>query len=645
MPARPPFFGRTKELEKIAKYLLPEDRSWGVVVDGPGGMGKTALALEAAHRAPAEHFPLKLWITAKNRELLPEGEFRRTDHHVGDYHAMLNELGRALGREDIPRAVPEERPALVRHVLAGHRALLVLDNLETFSAEDRRRVFELLDSLPATCRAIVTSRRRPGGSTAGHYLRLDKLERGAADELLTELGRRWEPVSRLTQAERDQLYAETGGNPLLLTWVAGQLGRTTGRCRTVAEAVERLQEAHRLQKLDEKNDPLDFVFGDLVETFTEDETAVLAALVHFTEPARVEWLLPLTGLSSKAAESALDGLRDRALLVENDQAATWLLPPLAARFLRRTRPEVVGVSGERLAEQAYALAVENGYKEYDRFPVLEAAWPQIAAALPLLITGDNPRLQTVCNALRHFLEFSGRWDDMLSLSSEAEIKAEFAKDFYYAGWRANDIAYCYTLRGQASEVLNFAAHASAHWEKARAGAWERARAMTLRGHGYELARDFQAAIAAYNEALRLDRTVLPKSETVAITLGALGGALHASGQLVEAEASYREALTLGKGLRHQELVASCSGLLAQLELDRGHWRKAEHLARTALELSEEIGRKELIAANCRRLAMALTRQGRGVKGRSYAECAVAIFTELRSPELPAAQAVLSECLG
>lgn len=88
--------------------------------------------------------------------------------------------------------------------------------------------------------AIVTSRRRL--DSAAHAIRLDKLELEAADELLTELGQRWEPVARLTTAERDQLYAETGGNPLLLTWTAGQLGRTTGRCRTVAEAVERLQE-------------------------------------------------------------------------------------------------------------------------------------------------------------------------------------------------------------------------------------------------------------------------------------------------------------------------------------------------------------------------------------------------------------------
>jgi len=271
LPARRPFFGRVKDLEQIAKYLLPEDRSWGVVLDGPGGIGKTALALEAAHRAPAEHFPLKLWVTAKNRELHPDGERRLHDHRVADYYALLAELGQSLGRDDIPRAAPEERPNLVRHALANHRALLVLDNLETFSTEERRRVFELLGTLPAACRALVTSRRRVGGSFAEHALRLDKLEREAADELLAELGQRWPPIARLTPAERDRLYAETGGNPLLLTWTAGQLGRTTGRCRTVAEAVGRLREAYRLQTLNKKNDPLNFIFGDLAKTFTADE--------------------------------------------------------------------------------------------------------------------------------------------------------------------------------------------------------------------------------------------------------------------------------------------------------------------------------------------------------------------------------------
>ena len=134
-----------------------------MVLDGPGGVGKTSLAIEAAHRAPAEHFPLKLWITAKRRELRPDGPQALSDHRVDDYNQLLNELGLALGRDDIPRSTPQDRPGLVRHALANHRALLVLDNLEAFNPEERRRLFELLGNLPAACRAIVTSRRRTDG--------------------------------------------------------------------------------------------------------------------------------------------------------------------------------------------------------------------------------------------------------------------------------------------------------------------------------------------------------------------------------------------------------------------------------------------------------------------------------------------------
>lgn len=644
LPSRRPFFGRGKDLARIAKYLLPEDRSWGVVLDGPGGVGKTALALEAVHRAPAEHFPLKLWITAKNRELLPDGEHRLLDHHVDDFYAMLNELGRALGHDAIPKSVPEERPALVRHALAGSRALLVLDNLETFSAEERRRVFELLGSLPAGCRAVVTSRRRTDGSTAAHHIRLDKLEREAADELLAELGRRLQPVARLTMEERDRLYVETGGNPLLLTWTASQLDRTTGRCRTVSEAIERLQEAHRLQLLNERNDPLAFVFGDLVETFTPDETTVLAALVHFDQPVPIEWLLPLINLSHKATETTLDGLRDRALLVEDDSAGTWLLPPLASRFLRRVCPEAVGEAGERLADQVYALAMENGFKEYSRFPALESAWTQIAAALPVLIAGPSPRLQAVFDALRDFLDFSGRWDDWLSLSAEAEAKALDVSDFYNAGWRAYDAGWCHYLRRQPEELLTCAARAAAHWQSARAGVHERATALRLQGQGYRLMGNTSVAMASYVEALELWQNESPSNGNLTGVLNDIGIVYRSLHNFDEAERHYHQALTIARRVGDQE--SSCDFLcnLAELEIDRENWSKAEGFAREALESAESIGRKDTVAGACMHLARALCMQRRTTEGRQYGERAVSIYSELRAPDLAAAQIVLNDCL-
>ena len=412
----------------------------------------------------------------------------------------------------------------------------------------------------------------------------------------------------------------------------------------MAEAIERLQEAHRLQALNEKNDPLDFVFGDLAETFMAAETAVLAALVHFTQPAPIAWLLPLTGLSEKAAETALDGLRDRALLVEDDVAGTWLLPPLAARYLRRVRPEAVGASGERLAEQAYALAVENGYQEYDRFPVLEAAWPQLAAAWPLLLAGDNARLQEVCNALSPFLNnVTNRWDDLLVLATEAEAKAGRTKDFISAGWRAYSAGEIHFKRGQAAEVLACAERAAAHWQATSASANERALVFRLHGFGYELANDYPAALTAYQETLVLWRSLSPKSESMAVGLGDVARALSRLGQIDEAETLFREALAMAKALFDRECIAVFTGHLVELTLARQQWPEGERLAREALKLSEKIGYKEMIAYSCWRLAKALERQGRGAEGRCHAERAVAIFAELRSKELAEAQAMLAEC--
>lgn len=284
--------------------------------------------------------------------------------------------------------------------------------------------------------------------------------------------------------------------------------------------------------------------------------------------------------------------------MEDEQAATWLLPPLAARFLRRCRPEAVGASGERLADQAYALAVENGYEEHERFPVLEAAWPQVAAAMPVLMASDNRRLQTVCSALRQFLDFSGRWDEWLSLSTGAEARAEGARDFAKAGWRAYDTGWCHYLRGQSAEVLACAERASAHWQTARAGARERAIAIRLRGLGHRLAKDYPAEITAYREALDLRRDLSPKSEDMTIGFNDLAVALHDSGLLDEAEIHYREALAIAEDGGYTEGVSYITGNLAEMALDREQWSEAEHLAREALKLAEDVGRKEVIASVC-----------------------------------------------
>lgn len=641
LPTRRPFFGRESELEAVARFLQPDFKGWGVVLDGPGGIGKTALALEAAHRAPAQFYPLKLFITAKQSRMDADGRHRLQDQRVTDYFALLTEIGLALGRDDIQRAPQDQRAALVHHALAAQRVLLVLDNLESFTREERRRIYDLLEILPSGCRAIVTSRRRD--ETAARTLRLDRLDINAARQLLAALGENCPAIAALTPDEQQRLYGETGGNPLLLTWTATQLGRAQGRCRTVDEAVQRLKEAHRLQKINENNDPLEFVFGDLLDTFTADETAMLAALAYFTEPAQLNWLLPLAELSETAALTALDDLRDRALLIEDEKNATWFLPPLAARFLRLRRVEAVNAAGRRLEGTAYALAVRLGGNDNAPYTELEAAWPSIQAALQLLIAGDNARLQEVCIALDQFLNYTGRWDLYLSLNLEAEAKALAAGDEVNAGWRAFQAGWVHYLQGEADAVLDCAGRCSRYWHSS--GARERAIAICLRGMGYRLQKDTPAAITAYQQVLELHRSLNPESKDVAGGLNDLAAVKKASGDLDGAEADYREALRIARKINNREIVAGIPGNLAELYLERKDWCAAERLATEAMTLAESVGRLELIASNHYRLAEALLHQQRANEALPHARAAVEIFTRLRHHGLAEAEATLAACEG
>lgn len=634
LPNQPYFFGRAAELARIADALDPDAQGWGVLISGPGGIGKTALSIRAAHLAPEKNFPIKIFLSAKVTQLTPQGVEKLEDFMLPNYIVLLTELARELGDDAIAKIDPNLRANEVRRLLADLHALLVIDNLETFDEKtERPRVFQFLSRLPRTCKAIVTSRRRI--DTPAEIIRLDKLERADALQLIARIAERNRHLAKTTEAERVELYEITRGNPLLIEWLAGQLGNPNSQCRTIADACKFMENAPK------DNDPLEFVFGDLLDTFTEHETAVLAALTYFTQPAEVKWISEIARITATQADTALEDLADRSVLVVDDKAATYLLPSLTATFLRHVRPEVIAKAGEILSDLAYVLARENGWREYERFPTLEAEWPMIAAAIPLMLQGDNDRLQELCDALVDFLNFTGRWDERLSLNLQAEEKAIAAKDTNEAGWRVYKAGMVYYRRGQVTEVLACAARAEQHW--ATAGTRERAYVIRLRGIGHWLAKDYPAAIAAYQESLNLWRTLSPESTEVAIGLNSLAKAERQSGDYEAAERDFREALRIAKKVNYREGVAIYISNLAELALDREQWAEAEQLAWEALPLSEGVGRLELIALDCRRIAKALAQQSRKTEGLPYAQRAVAIFTKLRSPDLAKAQAVLKEC--
>jgi tetratricopeptide (TPR) repeat protein len=633
LPRLQSFFGREEELAQIREALDPENRTWGALIDGPGGMGKTSLAVRAALACTPDEFKRIVFVSVKNRELDDDGLRELGDFLLPGFLEMLNELSRQLDCPDITKAPEDDRIRLLLDALRDEHALLILDNLESLPKPDRDKLFTFVKRLPLGCKAILTSRRRIGSGS--ELLILQKLDQAAALETLADLARHNPLLDRTNEDERIALYNQTAGNPLLLRWLAGQLGR--GSCRTLTDALE------FLRSCPEDNDPLEFVFGDLVNEFTDAETKVLCALTYFTLPAKVEHVTTVAGCDEEPTETALRSLANRSLVVPDTEEKAFALVPMVADFLRRRKPEVVAETGDRLEERAYALVLENGYENFNNFPVLDAAWPTVAAALPRFLAGPNDRLQTVCIALRDFLDFTGRWDEWLALSRDAEDKAVATKDFLSAGWRAITAGWVHYLRGQSVKVLACADRTETYWREAQAGTRERATTIYLRGSGHKLAGDYPEAIAAYREAMELYRTLRPESVDVALSLNTLADAERVSGDPEAAERDYREALRIALAVDYRKGIAITTGNLALLALDREDWLGAEALALEALALAEKIGRKELIASDCRRLAKALARQGRKAEALPHAQRAVEIFIALRYHELEAARRTLAEC--
>jgi DNA-binding SARP family transcriptional activator/tetratricopeptide (TPR) repeat protein len=172
--ATPHFTGRQTELDALTSLLTQADATRGRVVvaaiDGMAGIGKTALALDAAHRLAGEYPDGQLFIDLHGHT---KGQGPRTP---GDALAWFL---RSLGV--LPQQVPqdeEERAALYRQQLHGTRTLIVLDN-----AADEAQVRPLLPASPG-CRVLITSRRRLKGLDDAHTLTLDGLPPAAAIALL-----------------------------------------------------------------------------------------------------------------------------------------------------------------------------------------------------------------------------------------------------------------------------------------------------------------------------------------------------------------------------------------------------------------------------------------------------------------------------
>src|SRR5689334_3518947 len=555
------FTGRHAELAALLELGTGGGRGPGAVVisaiDGMAGVGKTALAVHAAHRLAPRFAGGQLFIDLHG---YTRGYPPRTPAQA------LEAFLRATGVP--PRRIPadtDERAALYREKLAGTRTLIVLDN-----AADEAQVRPLIPG-EAGCLVLITSRKKLKSLDDAHVIAVDVLPETDAIELLrTAAGPGRVPAGDPRAAEVAGLC---GRLPLALR-IAGALLRNRPAW-TLAHLAGKLRAARTsLAAFSDGDRDLAAVFGLSGQNLREDQQRLYWRLGLIPGPETDAYAAAaLAGTDPGTAERLLEELVDHNLLSE----------PAPGRYrmhdLIRAHAHAQAAA-EPAAERHAALTRLLGYYQHTALradariarhaqpgpdgpapahtPALgdtEAAraWlrterPNLTACLRFAVdSGLDEATVAISAGLANLLRTDGPWPSAIAVQTAAVAAAERLGD--------------------------------------RAG---QARALTELGVVRYKSGDYPGAEESLRTAVTLYRkTGVKPGQANART--ELGTALTLSVDFPGAEDSLRTALGLYRETGDRLGQAHAYTVLGIVRYKTGDYPGAQHSLRTALELFREAG--------------------------------------------------------
>lgn len=620
LPRRTSFFGRDKEMDVVLRALSPADRTWGVLVDGIGGIGKTALAVEAAYRCKEKGlFKAFIFVSAKQNLLAP-GSIRELTPVARTLDEFLNETAHALGQTGIAKLASDGKRRALLDALRELPTLLIYDNLETLTKDEQEAMADFLRDLPQGCKAVITSRRRGGEGAV--WLRLEKLDWDAARQLIIEeagkdAGLRGK-LQRAGEARWQELYDATGGSPLALSHTLGLM--RVRAALTFDGALEMLR-GNRDSNLQE------FIFQEARRELTTNDQAALRALSFFALSATFEAWMEVAQLSRSALETTIDRLSALSLVDVLAGEERYALHPLTRNFVRKellADMQIALETGMRFADYWVSYSKRYGGRSYNyrTFNLIEAEWPNLNASAEWLwqaaeVQSDNignkdaaQKLNSLSSALCGAmgpLYYFGLWDESLQLSTNAYEAMHLLGSWAESGWRAYQAAWIYLERGNNDEAECWADHCVEAW--ARGGTKiEQARGSRMRGLVAYQKEEFEAAEQLLQNALIIFRN-LQSDRDVSAVLDDLGGLERNRNHLEAAEQYYREALALDEKTGSLDDLATQYNNLGLLALDRARWAEAREWYEKGLPLVLELGRQDIIVSSHHGLARVREEEG------------------------------------
>lgn len=520
------FVGRADLVAQVRGRLAAADgvrRTPIVVISGQGGVGKTTLALHAAHQI-REHFP--------DGQLY--AHLRSTDAAPMPAEQVLEWFLRALG---VPPSIlptdPVELAAMYRSAIAGHRILVLLDDVDSTE--------QVLPLLPGDehCSLLLTSRSGLHGLNGARRVELEVFDPATSLALLSRvIG---EARVRDEEQAAYELAKACGQLPLGLRIAAAKLAAR--RHWRIARMTRRLaDERHRLDELTMEGASVRATISVSYQGLDAGAARLLLLLGALDPPDFAGWVAaPLLDTTPDAAGDLLDVLVEARLVdveINGDHQVRYRLHDLTRTFARELSTTEVPPAGSAAAQRRLLrcwlfLAGEAHRREHGgNYTVLHSdaeLWPLPEPAVDELIADPIEWLQSeyahLVAAVRQAAELGCAdlsWDLAVSCVTlfESHSRHDAWRETHDLAWQAahragdrrGEAAIEYS-RGGLALVEQRMDDARQHLETALA--WFEAagdrhgRGLALRhlAHIARLAGDYQVANARYQQALADLQTV------------------------------------------------------------------------------------------------------------------------------------------
>jgi predicted ATPase/class 3 adenylate cyclase len=567
-----PLVGRAQELDELVAMLSDGTRL--LTLTGPGGTGKTRLALQVAAELVGH---------------LPDGVFWVPLAGLSDPTLLHSEVAQALG-------APDDLTSFLR----GRELLLLLDNFEHV-LDAAPSVGAVLGACPRV-RVLVTS-RAPLRVSGEHEYRVDPLPAGDATTLFVEraraVGRELEPDPTI-----EEICRRLDGLPLAIELAAA---------RTKLLAPEKL--------LDRLDSTLPLLTGGARDAPERQRTlrATIEWSYDLLEPAPRELFPRLSVFSGAFPLEAAEQVCDADLDVLAELVDSSLVKPIADdRFLmletiREYASERLAASGAdelrrrhaeffaALAERAYAHRFDA---EVEWSARLETDHDDLRSALDWLERADPDRALELTGALGWFWLSRGLLEE-----GDRRLAGALAASSRGGRERARALTAAGALTARHGD-----AGSGRRLLETSLGLWRELGdldelASALDSLGWPLiydAGDEAAALAAFEEALAIRRELGDAAGETRALVGVCQ-VLVALGEVGRAEAISRELLDRAEGDPRTEHFAY--HFLADCALIRGDSVEAERRYRESLRAALPLGDVIETSFEVQGIAMALAGNG------------------------------------